>query len=68
MLTVLIVVAAGHDARHRRSMQELILFLPYPPPPVLPSLQMALSSFLSSQAGNLSVIFTADCPYFFMNN
>ena len=33
-----------------------------------PSLQMAPFSFFSSQAGNLSVTFTTDCPYFFMNN
>lgn len=39
-----------------------VLSLRYPP------LQMAPSSFFSSQAGNLNVTFTTDCPYFFMNN
>lgn len=47
---------------------ELILFPPYPPPPVLPFLQVAPSSFLSSQADNASVTFTEDCSYFFTKN
>lgn len=53
---------SGPDGSSASCSQIIVLSLRYP------SLQMAPSSFFSSQAGNLNVTFTTDCPYFFMNN